>query len=839
MAPLYEQVILLSSGGSLVRVSVLHIMIHEHEYFELAVEAPLTGTLTYAANEIKAEIKGPASVDEDTATSKPVPRTQLVRGASVMVPLGRRSQVRAVIIKKSNDEDLLGSTTSSKPASNQTASNKTALDQAVSSKLASSNAASSEAAPSKVTSSKTDASTAEPKKYEIKAIAQVNEQRPLLSELYLQWLEWLAHYYVYPLGLVLRLAFPPLDKKQSPKKKQIEPPVTRSAVHRRPRGSSQASPAAPVSWRWSSRPSHAGRNATASMAVPISRNRRRKPTKARAHLIRPSMDGRSCHGVQLNSTQRRCVDEILKPDGFRVHLLQGVTGSGKTEVYLNLFEHYLQQGQQGLMLTPEIALTPQLVKQFKNRFGDQVAVMHSQLTPREKTNQWWDMVEGRRQILIGVRSALFCPLPRLGLIVIDEEHEASFKQDTKFKYHARDSAIVLAQKQGIPIVLGSATPSLESLHNAQRGRYLWHKMPHRVGNSKLPSVEVVDLSTSPADETASRSLGGSAGRPFWMSEVLHQHMQQCLQRREQVALFLNRRGMARQQLCQRCGEAVECPNCDISLTLHGKKYLVCHYCEYSKILQKTCGSCGSDKMITLGLGTEAVERDVKTLFPEARVMRADRDEITNRKQLESLIYKMEQHELDILVGTQMIAKGLDFEKLSLAGLVLADTSFNLPDFRAPERAFQLMVQMSGRAGRKRRGHVVIQAYNPVHPSVECAKQHDYFAFSKQELQGRQELNYPPFGRLCLLSLEGKKEARTQQVADRLKEKISALQRHWPKLSVLGPAPAPIFKLCNKYRYHILLKAPSGLSAFCHIIQDEYTKMAARSTRLHINIDPQS
>jgi primosomal protein N' (replication factor Y) len=537
------------------------------------------------------------------------------------------------------------------------------------------------------------------------------------------------------------------------------------------------------------------------------------------------------------------VKSILKHQEFSTHLVFGVTGSGKTEVYMQLLEEVLARGQRGLVLVPEISLTPQLIHRFASRFGDKIAVLHSQLTDRERTNQWWDMVEGRKSILIGARSALFCPIENLGMIVVDEEHEPSFKQEEKLKYHGRDAAIMLGKFANCPVILGSATPSLESWKNAQEKRYHLHQLQSRVEGRSLPQIAVIDMREL-KQQVYEKKL--STELPSWLSPQLHTAIRETLQRKKQTALFLNRRGMAPVVLCPSCGFVHECPNCDISLTLHGASHLVCHYCDYHENFREICPDCKEGEMTALGLGTEMLEKEMQKLFPEARIARADRDEINSRADLEELIEKMETREIDILVGTQMIAKGLDFSELNLVGLILADVGFNIPDFRSPERSFQLITQVSGRSGRhvaagETPGQVIIQTYNPTHPSLQFATQHDFLGFAEQELSNRQSLLYPPFGRLISLRLQGSDLEKVQLTARRIAEASNSLKvqfSSYEKIEILGPAQAPLSRVRGKYRYHLLLKGPDSkiLNKLCrHLFSNE--ALILPGVRVSADVDP--
>ncbi len=613
--------------------------------------------------------------------------------------------------------------------------------------------------------------------FTIRNVFEKDETRPLLSDVFLKWLEWLSEYYVHPLGQVAALAFPPLDPRKNSKP------------------------------RLSKRP-----------AVVKATELKSKPV--------------------LTEEQAYVVSSISVERNFEAHLVYGVTGSGKTEVYFRALENALQLDDgkgQGLVLVPEISLTPQLVQRFAERFGDQIAVLHSQLTDRERTDQWWSMVSGQKKILVGARSALFCPLPHLRLIVVDEEHEASYKQEEKLRYHARDAAVMLARSLNIPVILGSATPSLESWLNAKRGKYKLHKLERRVAERAMPQTEILDLRANKRE---------SAPEVFWLSPQLESAMQSALERNEQTALFLNRRGIARTVLCGECGFSYQCPNCTIALTLHGERNLVCHFCDYHELLAEICPSCREGELKSLGLGTEQIERSLKERFPNARIARADRDEIHSRESLENLIRGMEDHDIDILVGTQMIAKGLDFPKLTLVGLVLADVGFNIPDFRSTERAYQLVTQMSGRAGRHQidGGRVIVQTYNVEHPALQFALSRTYAEFADHELVSREEFGYPPFCKLAAIRVLAGDRALGEQTIEKIAVRAELLKKQlaaYGDIQILGPAEAPMARLRGQYRFHSLFKSKgSHLSAFCRqLLGDE--KWIPSSTKVQVDIDPMS
>ncbi len=617
------------------------------------------------------------------------------------------------------------------------------------------------------------------KEFKVKAIGEVDEDQLSLNQKELDFLSWVSDYYIHPLGQVIETAFPPLKRFSRIKKERPE--------------------------------------------------------------LLP--EARSTEEKILTEDQQKCVQSIKSLTGFQAHLLHGVTGSGKTEIYLELIKEVIDRGQSCLFLVPEISLTPQLVQRFVDHLGPQIAVIHSHLTEREKTNEWWKAYLGEKKVLLGARSALFCPLPDLGLIVIDEEHEPSFKQDEKLKYHGRDAAVKKAQLFDCPIILGSATPSMESYRNAKENRYHYHQIKSRIGSVQLPDIKVVPLK----QDSTEREESKNSPFPFWMSPELYGAIQETLTRGEQVALFLNRRGMAGTVVDFISGESPHCPNCDISLTLHGKNHLLCHYCDYSESLEYATQRMGSEELKPLGLGTEKIESDLGDLFPDIKVARADRDEITSRKDLEDLIKRVEDNEVDVLVGTQMIAKGLDFKNLTLVGLVLADIGFNMPDFRACERSYQLITQMAGRAGRHlkdRKGKVIIQAMNSDHPSIEYSIKQDFSAFADFELGFRRSLSYPPYARMAAFRISSLSQEKAKSLSQKLRQRAEAMQSRFEVFSdiqILGPSPAPLARVRNQYRYQLLLKSsnPNHLRELCRRLIDNKSKWIPSGTKLLVDIDPQN
>lgn len=539
--------------------------------------------------------------------------------------------------------------------------------------------------------------------------------------------------------------------------------------------------------------------------------------------------------LELSKEQSVVFKNISKDlNSFKVHLIHGVTGSGKTEIYLQLIKEVIAQGKQALVLVPEISLTPQLEDRFKKRFGeDKIAVIHSQVSPRKRTESWYDIASSKKPILIGARSALFSNFKNLGIVVLDEEHDSSFKQDEKFKYHGRDSATVLAQIWNCPIILGSATPALETWNKAMTQKFAFHVLKNRVFEQNPPEVQILNL----------KEAKPYKDQPFWYTEDLHFKIKEHLDKNQQVALFLNRRGMAQTIQCIDCAHQIKCPNCDITLTLHYHTDCVCHYCGYHEKLKTKCPDCGSEKLVTLGLGTEKVEEVVQFNFPDKTIVRADRDTIDNRAEMQEFIDMVESERAQILIGTQMIAKGLDFPKLSFVGILLADVGLNIPDFRSNERVFQLIAQVSGRAGRRKdlKGEVLIQTYNPEHPVFKHALAHDYNSFADEELEERKAFGYPPFARLASLRVQSPDKSHVDFACRWVTHKAEALQKSVPDykdLEMLGPMPAPIQKIKNQFRNLFLFKSTNT-----HLIQKFFTQITHSleglppKTKISLDVDP--
>ncbi|GAW91426.1 primosomal protein N' [Calderihabitans maritimus] len=545
--------------------------------------------------------------------------------------------------------------------------------------------------------------------------------------------------------------------------------------------------------------------------------------------------------VELTDDQERALRSIqnaLAQRSFSVFLLHGVTGSGKTEVYIRAVEQVLKLGKQAVVLVPEISLTPQMVERFVSRLGSCVAVLHSRLSLRERSNEWQRIHRGEAQVVIGARSAVFTPVSDLGLIIIDEEHESSYRQDVMPRYHARDVAIQRARYHGALVLLGSATPSLESYTKARLGRYALLCLPNRVENRPLPSVEIVDMRQELA-----------AGNHSIFSRCLQGKMRQHLEQDRQILLFLNRRGFAHFMVCRECGFVNRCSRCAVSLTYHRVEgQLRCHYCGYQEPVPVTCPKCGSRYLRSFGIGTQRVEDEVKRLFPDRQVLRMDVDTTTRKGSHEEILTAFRQGKASILVGTQMIAKGLDFPEVSLVGVITADIALNTPDFRAHERTFQLLTQVAGRAGRGSfPGEVVIQTYDPANPSIVAASRQDYLAFYKQEIALRRSTNYPPFSRLARLVISGGEEEQVIEAAQRLAldmELQIIKKREEEKVPVgelLGPAPAPISKMKNRFRWHIMVKGPK-LAIIRELLRDvldgwKVERAGKNSIHISVELDP--
>ena len=532
---------------------------------------------------------------------------------------------------------------------------------------------------------------------------------------------------------------------------------------------------------------------------------------------------------ELTQDQRMAMEKILpyvKRGEYRCFLLHGVTGSGKTEVYLRTVSEVIAKGKQAIVLVPEIALTPLLVKRFRSRFGDAVSVIHSALSEGERFDVWRKARSGELSVVIGARSAVFSPLENLGLVVVDEEHESSYKQNEAPCYNARDSAVVLGTVYGCPVLLGSATPSLESYANAIRGKYEYLSLPARVGTSRLPDVELVDM----------KDVNESVFSPR-LRNVLVENFN----RGEQSILFINRRGFSSFLVCGDCGELFKCPNCSITLTFHKKDNSIkCHYCGIRQEFENTCVHCGA-RYMGKGLGTQKVEEQVRNILPDARVFVMDRDYARGKTKLLDLYRRLESGEVDVLVGTQMVAKGHDLPGVTLVGVLSTDHMLGVPDFRSGERTFQVLTQVAGRTGRGTRpGTVILQTHNPDHPSVKFAVTHNSSGFLEEELELRRSLGQPPFSRFISFRVNGLNEEKTRNFAEEMKRTAEKFLLKLPpgSLRVLGPSEAPIYKLRNRFRWQIII-ASKNLGLLRNYVSALYDALKKHDSgiKLTVDVDP--
>lgn len=541
--------------------------------------------------------------------------------------------------------------------------------------------------------------------------------------------------------------------------------------------------------------------------------------------------------IQFTNEQKIALDvikESIAQNEFQTFLLFGITGSGKTEVYIESIRDILHQKKTALMLVPEISLTPQMVEKFYNVFGETIAVLHSHLNEREKLNEWRKINSGRCKIVIGARSAIFAPLKNIGIIIVDEEHETSYKQDKAPRYNGRDIAIVRGKFHNAVVILGSATPSLESWANANSGKYELLTLTKRPCDYLLPSVKIIDMCLEKEQEKKENNL---------LSEILKEKIKDRLDKKEQIILFLNRRGHSSFLQCITCGKLYKCPNCEISYKYHSyDSSLVCHYCGHKIRLPRKCDDCGSYLFSFGSAGTQQAEIYLQTIFPTARILRMDADTTHKKNSYDSMFERMRNGNIDILLGTQMIAKGLDFPNVTLVGVLSADVSLNIPDFRASERVFQLLTQVAGRAGRgEKAGEVLIQTYNPEHYAIKLAKTQNYVRFAEIEILNRKELSYPPFTKLVRFLFLSKNEKKLLVEIDKYKAIINKISRSFKSedVIVLGPIPAPFNKLKEKFRVHVIVKSKT-ISNRSKFISMMVTNISLHSSiRMTIDVDPNS
>lgn len=691
----------------------------------------------------------------------------------------------------------------------------------------------------------------------VRLVLHVLDTEPVFPEDLLRFLCESADYYLHPLGEVLRAAAPAIDKR---KDTPHAPASGRSALkarwsHVREETFVKISPSARET-----PPILRGARQLQLFSILVSRDEvslsELRRTINNVHSVVGALASKNLVTVEardvpadpffgapvprdcppeLTDSQRDAVDAIVSSVSLHervTYLLHGVTGSGKTEVYLRAIAAAAKNNLGALLLLPEISLTPQLVSRYRARFGDDLAVLHSGLKNNDRHAMWKKLRHGECRVAIGARSAIFAPVRDLGLIIVDEEHDPSFKQDDHFRYNSRDLALLRAHRSGIPCVLGSATPSVESYFSAMEGKYRLLHLPDRATRATLPEIEIVDL----------RRVGprGPTGHEL-LSLPLVRALSATLSRHEQAILFLNRRGFAPSVRCLHCDKSLECPSCSVTLVLHRREAaLRCHYCDFTTPWTSTCPTCHSTDVTLIGVGTEKLETALVNSFPSARVGRLDRD-VASGMGSEAVLDKLRRGDIDILVGTQMVTKGHDIARVTLVGVITADASLAFPDFRAPERTFQLLSQVAGRAGRASLpGRVLIQTFQPDHPVLHHAQSHDYDSFYSDEISARRELDYPPFGRLAALKLDSPDETILQDTCTRLDGFLRALPEVTnAQVKVLGPAPSPIGKIRARFRMQTLLRCSERppLRRVLNQLVTHLEDFTRDDVRLAIDVDP--
>ncbi len=676
--------------------------------------------------------------------------------------------------------------------------------------------------------------------FEVKDVDSVIEGQPLVTPKLMELARWVADYYCAPLETVMRSLLPEqvraentahksrkvvsrgrepmegeLDALEKKAKRQYE-------VLREVRTADE-----PV--KLSELPAASVKALEKAGLVRIEDLREERDPHAETEFI-PSLP------LVLNPAQQAALDAVVsaisEPEKAKPLLLLGVTGSGKTEVYLQAVQHALDQGKTALVLVPEISLTPQTVDRFKSRFASlqkEIAVLHSHLSTGERHDEWHKAARREARIVIGARSAIFAPLERLGVIIVDEEHENSYKQDTVPRYHARDLAVLRGHLEKCAVLLGSATPSLETWQNVQKGKYGVIQLKERIDNVQLPLVRVVDMRTEKARDKSA---------PAIFSEQLRLAVDRRLAKGEQIILFLNRRGYSNSLQCQACGEAEGCPHCSVSLVFHqAAERLICHICGFQSLVPRKCRKCGDPSIRFAGFGTERVEEALKKIFPKARSARIDADTMQKKNLLRDTLSAFKAHKLDMLIGTQMIAKGLHFPNVTLVGVLNADLGLHIPDFRAGERTFQILTQVAGRAGRgDLAGEVMIQTFSPHHPAIQYARKTDFEGYAAQELEFRKALGFPPYGHLVLLTVRSEKENLGEFAIKTLHLRLA--QGLPPGVTLGDPAPSPLIRAENYHRFQIMLKGRTTRLITNHL-KATLARLPMKEVLLTIDVDPYS
>jgi len=695
-----------------------------------------------------------------------------------------------------------------------------------------------------------------PLKRKPKAVIESPDAEPAVGASLLELCKWMADYYIVPLGVTLRTALPaaltgaedphPIRKTQRVVRLGVDIPslLQRDKVFARAR---QQRTVFELIESLGGKTSVEQLNSQLEFSPSVL-----KSLEKRGYIIIETEEierdpfstrgGISATRLQPTPAQQHAIDAMASAEKGEVFLLHGITGSGKTLVYIELLRRIVdERGQTAIVLVPEIALTPQTVDRFRAAFGDRIAVLHSALSEGERYDAWLALKRGEKRIVVGARSAVFAPLENLGAIIVDEEHESSYKQGETPRYHAREVAIVRAKNEGAVTVLGSATPSLESWANAAAGKFRLLTLPDRVGGGKLPDVQVIDLRKLATDYTGMAQGGIDYGAVI--REPLHDAIVETMNRGEQSILLLNRRGYSSFVQCIDCGAVATCPHCSITLTHHrNPDRLICHYCLHKEDPRPDCPRCGGRNLRQRGLGTQQVERLLCERFPSARIARMDVDTTSGKWAHTRILDRVAAGEVDILLGTQMIAKGLDFPNVTLVGVVDADVGINLPDFRASERCFQLLSQVSGRAGRGAKGgRVLIQTRLPAHHAVRFAVAHDYVSFVRDEMEGRIDPPYPPNVRLANIVFSGLVEDSTAKLAIHAGEWLRELitTRAGEEVTVVGPAPCPIERIKRRWRWHVLLKTahPGELTRVGRYFMERFEVPSTAQLRVTFDRDP--
>ena len=675
-------------------------------------------------------------------------------------------------------------------------------------------------------------------------VAAVLDEQPLCDSHLVRLVLWMSHYYQCPAGQIFDALIPASVRSSagtrqltyfSPEHQARDPKVLEALPPKQKRALTvllkSEKPLTAQQWTVLAECTQAPLQALKKKGLVTTQQRREMSSTPSLRTQKSDGEKTETHPLtkdQANAYQR--IVAAIDSGQAKTLLLHGVTGSGKTEVYIQAIEHLVKYDRAAIVLVPEISLTPQTRGRFERRFAS-VAVLHSQMTPAERHYQWQRIRRGEVQVVVGPRSAVFAPLPRLGLIILDEEHDNSFKQDTQPRYHARKVAFARAKSLNIPLLLGSATPSLESWHATKTGVAELISMPKRVGDRPMPSVQLVDLRV--------RDQRGGGGA---ISRQLNQAVNETLSENGQVILLLNRRGYATTIQCPACGHVVSCPDCDLPLTHHrdgGKA--VCHYCDYTIGTPPWCPACRFDGIRYGGLGTQKLEMEVRAKFPQANVARMDSDTMRRPGSHQKVLSAFRSGELNLLLGTQMIAKGLDFPNVLLVGVINADGALHFPDFRASERTFQLVTQVAGRTGRGQRGgRVIVQTFSPEHEAIQAASRHDYETFADKELQSRRRFNYPPLGSIARIIIRGSVEEQAEAAANDLAQRLEASRDALGyEVRILGPAPPPMAKLRGKFRLHLLLQCldPLQLGATIRRATERFKISDKEDVQYVVDIDP--